>query len=103
MLAPEQQMQVSENRQPKQYVLHSAAHQKEEEPTLFYIFSSKCHTETRPAQKAHLPVSENDTTSTSCSCMLLLLLTSLLSFSPRTAFIFPLFTSDCLNESFSEE
>lgn len=54
-------------------------------------------------QQTHLPVSESDVISTCCSCTVLLLLTSLLSFSPRTAFIFPVFTSDCFNESFSED
>lgn len=63
------------------------------------------HTETTPKQhpQTHPPVSESKTTSSCCSCMVLLLLTSLRSFSPTTAFIFPVFTRECLDESVSEE
>lgn len=74
--------------------------------TLFYVFphfSSTCHTRTPQTQRTHPPVSESHTTSTCCSCRALLLLTSLLSFSPRTASTVPVFTSDCLNEPCSEE
>lgn len=70
---------------------------------MFPHFSSTCHTEISQNQQTHLPVSESNVISTCCSCVVLLLLTSLLSFIPRTAFIFPVLTSDCFNESFSED